>query len=100
LYDSKFLQHPGKIRMHWSGPYEVKTIMDGGDVKLKDFGGMELKGMINGIRLKLYRDNKKNKKKTEGLPRRTSKEINKHIVRRKEKEHVHSKTLAIWRKYQ
>jgi hypothetical protein len=32
LYDSKFLQHPGKFRMHWIWPYEVKNIMDGGVV--------------------------------------------------------------------
>jgi hypothetical protein len=24
LYDSKYLQHPGKFRMHWLGPYEIK----------------------------------------------------------------------------
>jgi hypothetical protein len=32
LYDSKSLQHPGKLRMHWLGPYEVKSITDGGVV--------------------------------------------------------------------
>jgi hypothetical protein len=32
LYDSKKLQHPGKMRMHWLGPYEVKTITNGGDI--------------------------------------------------------------------
>jgi hypothetical protein len=26
LYDSKSFQHPGKLRMHWLGPYEVKSI--------------------------------------------------------------------------
>jgi hypothetical protein len=25
VYDSKYLQHPGKLRMHWLGPYEVKN---------------------------------------------------------------------------
>jgi hypothetical protein len=30
LYDNKFFQHPGKFRMHWLGPYEVKTVTDGG----------------------------------------------------------------------
>ena len=39
VYDSKSLQHPGKFRMHWLGPYEVKTIIDGGDVQLKYLGG-------------------------------------------------------------
>ena len=32
MYDNKSIQHPGKLRMHWLGPYEVKTITDGGDV--------------------------------------------------------------------
>jgi hypothetical protein len=27
-YNSKFLQHPGKLIMHWLVPYEVKTITD------------------------------------------------------------------------
>jgi hypothetical protein len=48
VYDNKFLQHPGKFKMHWLGPYEVKTIIDGGVVLLKYLGGTELKGMING----------------------------------------------------
>jgi hypothetical protein len=55
-YDSKFLQHPKKFRMHWLGPYKVKTVTDGGSVELKYLGGTKLKGMINGSRLKLYRD--------------------------------------------
>jgi hypothetical protein len=58
LYDSKFFQHPGKFRMHWLGPYEVKIVTDGGSVQLKDLEGTELKGMINGSRLKLYRDSR------------------------------------------
>jgi hypothetical protein len=56
VYDSKFLQHPRKLRMHWLGQYEVKTVMEGRDVQLKYLGGTELRGMINGSRLKLYRD--------------------------------------------
>jgi hypothetical protein len=32
LYDNKFFQHPGKFRMHWLGPYEVKIVTDEGDV--------------------------------------------------------------------
>jgi hypothetical protein len=39
MYDSKSLQQPGKIKMRWLGPYEVKTFTDGGDVHLKDLGG-------------------------------------------------------------
>jgi hypothetical protein len=36
LYDSKYLHHPGKFRMHWLGPYEIKSIIDGGVVQLHD----------------------------------------------------------------
>jgi hypothetical protein len=32
MYDSKSIHHPGKLRMHWLGLYEVKTVTDGGDV--------------------------------------------------------------------
>jgi hypothetical protein len=39
VYDSKSLQHPGKLRMHWLGPYEVKIVTYGGVVQLKDLGG-------------------------------------------------------------
>jgi hypothetical protein len=55
MYDNMFFQHPGKFKMHWLGPYEVKKVTDGGVVEMKDLEGMELKGMINGIQLKLYK---------------------------------------------
>jgi hypothetical protein len=58
MYDSKSNQHPGKIRMHWLGPYEVHTIIDGGAVQLKELGGIEIRGMINGSRLKMYKDSR------------------------------------------
>jgi hypothetical protein len=56
LYESKYLQHPGKFRMHWIAPYEVNIVTYGGVVYLNNLTGVELKGMINGSRLKLYRD--------------------------------------------
>ena len=34
LYDSKFLKHPGKLQMHWLGPYLVNSITSGGAVQL------------------------------------------------------------------
>jgi hypothetical protein len=69
VYESKSLQHPGKLRMHWLGPYEVNIVTYGRAVQLKNLGGTKLRGMINGSRLKLYRDSrypstsKKKKKK-------------------------------------
>jgi hypothetical protein len=56
LYDNKFFQHPGKFIMHWLGPYEVKIVTDGVVVQLKDLGRTKLRGMVNGIRLKMYKD--------------------------------------------
>jgi hypothetical protein len=26
LYDNKFMQHPGKFRMHWLGPYVIQQV--------------------------------------------------------------------------
>jgi hypothetical protein len=48
VYDSKSLQHLGKIKIHWLGPYEVRIVIDGGVVQLKYLGGTKLRGMING----------------------------------------------------
>jgi hypothetical protein len=30
VYDSKFIKHPRKFRMHWLGPYEVTYVTEGG----------------------------------------------------------------------
>jgi hypothetical protein len=32
MYEKKSLQHPGKIIMHWLGPYKVIYVTDGGVV--------------------------------------------------------------------
>jgi hypothetical protein len=32
MYDNKSFQHLGKLKMHWLGLYEVKYVIDGGDV--------------------------------------------------------------------
>jgi hypothetical protein len=39
VYNNKSLQQPGKLRMHWLGPFEVNIVTDGGVVQLKDLGG-------------------------------------------------------------
>jgi hypothetical protein len=57
MYDSKSFQHPGNLRMHSLGPYEVKYVTYGGVVQLIYLVGAELNGMINGSRLKLCKDN-------------------------------------------
>jgi hypothetical protein len=32
LYENKVLQHLGKFRMHWLGPYEVNNVTNGGSI--------------------------------------------------------------------
>jgi hypothetical protein len=56
LYDNKYLQHPGKLRMHWLWPYEVKFVIYGVVVHLNVLEGKEIQRMVNGSRLKLYMD--------------------------------------------
>jgi hypothetical protein len=56
IYDSKHFQHLGKFKMHYLGPYEIKYVIDGGDVQMQDLTGKEIQGLVNGSRLKLYRE--------------------------------------------
>jgi hypothetical protein len=42
--------------MYWLGPYEIKYVTDGGVVQLQDLEGKEFQGMVNGSRMKLYRE--------------------------------------------
>jgi transposase InsO family protein len=57
VYDSKFLRHPGKFRMHCLGPYEIAYVTEGGVAQLKTLKGEWKEGLVNGSRLKLYYDN-------------------------------------------
>lgn len=54
LYDSKFAKFPGKLCMHWLGPYVVKEVTDAGVVQLAKLNGDPFLGRVNGNRLKLY----------------------------------------------
>ena len=47
MYDSKFLKHPGKLKMHWLGPYVVAHITEAVMVKLHKLDGTPVVGMIN-----------------------------------------------------
>ena len=57
LYDNKFTKFLGKFRMHWLCPYQVKYVTDGGAVKLVKLNNEEIPTLVNGRRLKLYKDN-------------------------------------------
>jgi transposase InsO family protein len=56
LYDSRFFKFPGKLQIHWMGPYEIVDINPNGSAQLKDFEGKLLPTRINGYKLKLYHD--------------------------------------------
>ena len=56
MYDNKFFKHPGKIKMHWLGPYVVAHITKVGVVKVHKLDRTLVAGMINGNQLKPYHD--------------------------------------------
>ena len=59
LYDSKFMKFPCKFKTHWKGPYIVQKVIDGGAVQLAKLNGEIFPSMVNGSRLKKYRDKPK-----------------------------------------
>ena len=56
LYDSKFINFPGKFKTHWLGPYQIQQVTEGGAVQLSKLDGELLPTWINGSRLKPYSD--------------------------------------------
>ena len=60
LYNNKFAWFPSKFCMHWLGPYQVRQVTKGGATSLVRLDGTMLPTMVNGSRLKLYRDNPPN----------------------------------------
>lgn len=54
LYDSKSFRHPGKLKMHWLGPFVVAYIQESGAVQLTQLDGIIREGWVNGAHLKLY----------------------------------------------
>ena len=55
----------GSFSMHWLGPYQVKHVIEGQDASLSNLDGTMVPTMVNGSRLKLYRDNPPNLSKQE-----------------------------------
>jgi hypothetical protein len=58
LYDNKSMQHQGKFQVHLLGPYVIQHVTEEGVAQLETLNGEVLGGMVNGSRLKLYRDNR------------------------------------------
>ena len=55
MYDNRFTKHPGKLQMHWLGPYVINSITTGGTVQLQQLDGVMLHKLVNGSRLKPYK---------------------------------------------
>ena len=51
----KLIKHPGKLQMHWLGPYLVQSITFRDAIKLQQLDGAMFSKLINGNRLKPYR---------------------------------------------
>ena len=49
------MKHPGKLQMHWLGPYLINSITSGGTVQLQQLYGAMLPKPVNASRLKPYR---------------------------------------------
>ena len=60
MYDSKFARFPGKFHMQWLGPCQVRHVTEGGAASLAKLDGTMLPTLVNGGRLKLYRDSPPN----------------------------------------
>ena len=56
MYNRKFMKFLGKCKTHWKGPYIVQKVTNGGAVQLTKLSGEILPSMVNGSRLKKYRD--------------------------------------------
>jgi hypothetical protein len=54
LYDSKYQKHPGKLQMHWLGPFIVAEIHEYGAVRLAQLNGILYPSWVNGACLKPY----------------------------------------------
>jgi hypothetical protein len=58
LYDNRFFQHLRKFQMHWLGPYVIVFVTNESVVQLEKLNGEVVEGVVNGSRLKLYRDSR------------------------------------------
>ena len=55
LYDSRFKDMPSKLQTRWLGPYEINHVFDNGSVQLITIDPVPFKLLVNGHRLKLYK---------------------------------------------
>jgi hypothetical protein len=54
MYDSRYKQFPGKLKVRWMGPYRVIDVNSNGSLQLADLQGTWIDTRINGSRIKKY----------------------------------------------
>ena len=59
LYNSRVKGKPKKLHTEWMGPYAVDEIHINGSVQLRTLQGIVFQKLVNGARLKRYRNYKK-----------------------------------------
>ena len=55
LFDNKLMKHPGKLQMHWLGPYLIYSITYGSVVQLQQLDGAVLPNLENDSYLNPYK---------------------------------------------
>ena len=56
LYNSRVKGKPKKLHIEWMGPYVVEEIHPNGSVRLKTLQGLVFRKLVNGARLKRYKN--------------------------------------------
>ena len=56
LYNSRVKGKPKKLHIEWMGPYVVEEIHTNGSVQLKTLQDIVFQKLVNGARLKWYRN--------------------------------------------
>ena len=55
LYDSRYKDFKGKLRMRWLGLYVVERCHDNGSVQIKTIYEEVIPSLVNGHQLKIYK---------------------------------------------
>ena len=54
LYNSKLGPHPGKLKLRYTGPYQISQVLGQGTFLLQDLIGNQFSKAVNGFRLKKF----------------------------------------------
>ena len=55
LYDSRYKDFKGKLRIRWLGPYVIEKWHDNGSMQIRTIDADAIPLLVNGHRLKVYK---------------------------------------------